>query len=107
MSYNFTNQQGEGVNNIVTQVDDSDNYEYTVYDIGYDYEFSCPMSYRFYESYCYYDDCEVYSFIDQSYTETYLPEKETGQIYATLSDNKIILNPPNNGNYLEYISWSE
>lgn len=92
----------------MTQVDDSDNYEYTVYDIGYDYEFSCPMSYRFYESYWGYDySAEVYSFIDQSYTETYLPEKETGQIYATLSDNKIILNPPNNGNYLEYISWSE
>ena len=51
MSYAFTNQQGDGVINIVTQVDDTDNYEYTVYDIGYDYEFSCPMSYRFYESY--------------------------------------------------------
>ena len=53
MSYTFTNQQGEGVNNIVTQVDDTDNYEYTIYDIAYDYEFSCPLSYRFYESYWY------------------------------------------------------
>ena len=37
MSYAFTNQQGEGVNNIATQVDDTDNYEYTIYDIAYDY----------------------------------------------------------------------